>query len=98
VRQLFISPSSLDSSDSSLQDYAGWNLAQFQVPLVLPSIIYDTANGPAPTDFIVGDWIHVRIRDHPLYSDMDGMYRVEQLQVTVDDNDDERVTVITSLT
>lgn len=98
VRQLFISPSSLDSSDSSLQDYADWNLAQFQVPLVLPSIIYNASNGPAPTDFIVGDWIHIRIKNHPLYSDIDGMYRVEQLSVAVDDNDQEIVTIITSLT
>ncbi|HVB24132.1 MAG TPA: hypothetical protein VNG51_19495 [Ktedonobacteraceae bacterium] len=97
VRQSFISPSSLDASDDSLQNYATWNLAQFQVPLVLPSIIYNTHNGPSPTDFSVGDWIHIKIRNHPLYSDVDGMYRTEQIQVTIDESDNEQVTIITSL-
>lgn len=97
VRQMYISPSALDEADASLQDYAKWNLAQFQVPLVLPSIIYNGANGPSPTDFGVGDWVHIRVRNHPLYSDVDGMYRVEQIQVMVDDNDDEQITLITSL-
>lgn len=98
VRQLFVQPSSLDSTDESLQDYSDWNLAQYQVPFNLPSITWNTANGPAPTDFNLGDWVRVKIRNHPLYSDVDGFYRAEQLQVVVDDDDNELVTMMTSLT
>jgi len=97
VRQQFISPSSLQSGDSSLSDYANWNLAQTQVPLVLPSIMVDGSKHPYVTDFSVGDWVRIRVRNHPLYSDINGMYRVEQLRVQVDDNDMEMVTITTSL-
>jgi len=97
VRQQYVSPSSLDVGDSSLQDYANWNLALYQSPLVLPSIIIDGSKPPYITDFSMGDWVHVRVRNHPLYNDINGMYRVEQVKVQIDDNDFEQVTITTSL-
>lgn len=98
VRQQFVSPSSLQTGDNSLQDFANYNLAQTQVPLVLPSFQVDGSLRPYVTDYSVGDWVHVRVRNHPLYSDIDGMYRVEQVRVQIDDNDLELVTITTSLT
>ena len=98
VRQQFVSPSSLQTGDSSLQDFATWNLTQTQFPLVLPSFQVDGSKKPYITDYQVGDWVRVRIRNHPLYSDINGMYRVEQIKVQVDDNDFEMVTITTSLT
>lgn len=98
VRQNYLSPSSLDTTDDSLQDYATWNVAQTQSSLVLPSIIYDGDMSPFVTDYSVGDWIHIKITNHPLYQDINAMYRVEQIQVAVDDDDHELITVTTSMT
>lgn len=98
VRQRFVSPSSLQTGDSSLNDFANSNLTQTKQPLVLPSFQVDGSMKPYVTDYSVGDYVHVRIRNHPLYSDIDGLYRVEQIRVQVDDNDLELVTITTSLT
>jgi hypothetical protein len=97
VRQQYVSPSSLDEEDDSLQDYANWNLTQTQVPLILPAITVDGNMAPSVTDFSIGDWVRIDIFDHPLYGDIHGMYRAEQIQLSVDDNDDESYVITTSL-
>lgn len=96
-RVMIVTPSSLDSADESLQNYADWTLSQYSVPFVLPTVTYDGAIGPSPTSFNVGDWIRIIIKNHPLYQDINGMYRVEQMQVNADKNDVETVQITTSL-
>lgn len=80
----------LDSG--TLGDYAQAQLAAWSRPFSIPAVEYDGAVGPSITDFGIGDYVQVLETDDP-DTQVHGFYRVEMIDITIDENDKETIKV-----
>lgn len=79
----------LDSG--TLGDYGQAQLAAWGIPFEVPVIEYDGSVGPAVTDYRIGDYVSVRTKGFDLTAQLNGFYRAENLDLTIDENDNEDV-------
>lgn len=61
--------------------------------LALPVVTITSNEVPANNFISPGDRIPLRVRDHRWLDDVNGLYRVEQLEVSIDDNDFETIVI-----
>lgn len=88
-----------DVSDEGTLELMGRELIRVSKdPLDLPQIVLDGNQPPHVSGFGVGDQIQFSIRDIPILNRFSGIvFRIEELDVTVTDDDQEEVAVTTSI-
>lgn len=80
-----------DKLDSgTLQDYGDAQLAAWGTPFDIPGVEYDAGRAPYVTDYGIGDYVQFEETDDP-DSDMGGYYRIEQIALNIDEDDNETV-------
>ncbi len=90
LRQKLITVNGSDDIDGTVTDVANNELAAWAFPFELPSI---TVNGNIPpfvTDYHLGDRIKVKLGGYSSISHINGLYRIEKIDLTIDDNDNEK--------
>lgn len=93
LRQDILNTNATDNSDNGLTDAAEAKLASVSTPITIPAL---TVNGNVPpyfTDYDIGDRITVKTNGHVLIEDIIGTYRLEKRTLTLDDSDNETVTL-----
>lgn len=97
VREKVLTSSATDNSDNGLTDAANAELAAWSFPFQIPQIVVNGNVAPYVTDYRIGDYVRVRFKRYQLLSSIDGLYRVEKRQLTIDDNDNEEVILYLSV-
>lgn len=77
-----------DTLDENTRNF----LAQSKSILEIPQMIV-RGDDIDLNSIIPGDRVPIRIENHPFLANIDGIYRIERLEVNIDDNDEEQVTV-----
>lgn len=95
LRQRVITPNSV-STVATLTDHANAEKAAYAYPMQLPYIVVDGNKAPFITDYGIGDYVRVRIGQYRLYRNIDALFRVEAIDLDVDDNDSERIVLTLS--
>lgn len=90
LRQKIITPNSVQEADT-LTDHGNAELSAWSVPFELPSIEVDGNLVPYVGDYGIGDRVRVRIENYKMLEHIDAVYRIEKIDISVDDNDNENV-------
>lgn len=93
LQQEVLLTSGTDNSDNGITDAAEAELAAKKAPIKIPAIIVNGNVAPYITDYGIGDRVSIKVNNHPIMSDINGMYRIEKMKISVDDNDNEQVTL-----
>ena len=81
---------------STLTDVANAELAAWAFPFELPSITVDGNQAPFVTDYGIGDQVRIRIKNYKMLSHIDGLYRIEKIDLQIDDDDNETINLFVS--
>jgi hypothetical protein len=78
--------------DGTLEDYGNSIFAAWGRPFKIPAIEYiaNGVNAPLITDYSIGDYVKVYETDNP-FAILKGMFRIEQIDLTLDEEDTETV-------
>lgn len=90
LRQKIITPNSVQEVDT-LTDHGNAELSAWSVPFELPGIEVDGNLVPYVGDYGIGDRVRVRIKGYKMLEHIDTIYRIEKIDVGVDENDNESV-------
>lgn len=91
LRQDIVQSNGTDDSNGGITDAAEAAKDAKSRPINIPSLTINGNVAPYVTDYRIGDRVRVKINDHPLIDDINGIYRIEKRTITVDDNDNETV-------
>lgn len=75
----------------TLADHGEAELAAWAHPFVLPILEVAGNRPPFVTDYTIGDYVTVAIRGYEYLSEVNGLYRIEKIDLTISDDDDELV-------
>lgn len=90
LRQARISESSVLET-GTLQDHADAELAAWAYPFELPVIEVNGNIAPFVTDYRIGDYVKVETSGYATLGGINAMYRVEMIDLQIDENDNETV-------
>lgn len=93
LQQDVVNANGSDDSDGGITDAALTEIAAHSQPIIIPGIVVNGNVAPFVTDYGIGDWVQVKVTGHPLYGDINGMYRVEKRTIDIDNDDNETVTL-----
>lgn len=96
LRQKIITPNSVQES-ATLTDHGNAELAAWSFPFELPSIVVDGNLSPHIGEYSVGDYVHVRLGQYLMINHVDAMYRIEKIDLQIDDMDNESITLYLSV-
>lgn len=86
------------SDDGTLVSLGNETLRTQKIVLDLPQIVLDGSKSPAPGSYGVGDTIALSISGPPLIEELNNtQYRIEEISTTINDDDQEEVTITISL-
>lgn len=91
LRQDVVQSNGTDNSNGGITDAAESAKEAKSKPLKIPAITVNGNVAPYVTDYRIGDRVRVKINNHPLIDDVNGVYRIEKRTITIDDNDNETV-------
>lgn len=91
LRQDILQSNGTDDSNGGITEAAEAAKDAKSRPIKIPAVTINGNVAPYVTDYRVGDRIRVKINNHPLIDDINGIYRIEKRTITVDDNDNEIV-------
>jgi hypothetical protein len=89
-RERVLTPNSVSSEDT-LEEYAMAELAAWSVPFELPIITVDGNKAPFLGDYHLGDYVKVKLLNSKMTEHIDSMYRIEKIQIKVDDDNNETI-------
>lgn len=90
LRQKIITPNSVQES-GTLIDHGNAELAAWAYPFELPSIVVDGNLAPYIGDYQLGDYVKVKLGKYQMIEHIDTMYRIEKIDIQIDDNDNESI-------
>lgn len=80
--------------DGSLEDYGQTQINTWQAPFKIPKIQVDGGVFAVLTDYHLGDYVTVKITSgSSLIDDINGLFRIEAIDLQISDDDDEAVTL-----
>ncbi len=97
VREKVITTDAVDNSDNGLTDKANVELAAWAFPFQIPPIVVNGNVAPFITDYGIGDYVRIRLKNFRLLDHIDGLFRIEKFDLDIDDDDNERVTLYVSI-
>lgn len=77
--------------EDTLQALGDEQIAKLKDPLEVVEITLDGNRKPFVGSYVLGDTIKVKIEDSVLYSYVTGYYRIDDITITIDDEDNEEV-------
>lgn len=96
LRQKIMTPNGV-SSLTELTDQANAELNTWSFPIELPTFMVDGNLAPFITDYKIGDRVRLKIGRHKFLEHITGLYRIEKIDLAIDDNDNENVTLYVSV-
>ncbi len=96
VFQKFIQDSSISTQDNA-DKHVTAEVAAYGWPFEVPSIEVDGNRSPFIGDYGIGDRVNVRVRQVETLAHINGMYRIEKIDLSIDENDNEKVKLYLSL-
>lgn len=96
VRQRVYNSSATDNTDSGLTDGMNVELSKWANPIRLLNLTIDGNVAPYVTDYKIGDRVKVNITNYATFSQINGMYRIEKISVTIDEDDNEEIVLTVS--
>lgn len=91
LREKIITSNATDNSDNGLTDAANAELATWANPFEIPNLLIDGNVAPFITDYGIGDRVRVRVKNFRTLEHIDGMYRLEQTVLNIDNDDNEQI-------
>jgi hypothetical protein len=98
LRQDVFNSNATDNSDNGLTDGAEAVKVAKANPIKIPALKVNGNIPPYVTDYRIGDRVQVKVTGYPSVSDINGMYRIEKINIHIDDDDNEEVTLEVSNT
>lgn len=95
VRQHVIQMNSVSEEDT-LSEHGAGRVAVSKNPLVIPRLTVDLQRDFTIADFWVGDAVTVRISDPDIPVEVDGLFRIEQIDLDIADNGTEKANLMVS--
>lgn len=96
VREKVIVSNATDNSDNGLTDAATSEIAAWSFPFQIPPLVVNGNVAPFITDYGIGDYIRIRLKNYNLLSHIDGLYRLERYELNIDESDNEEITLYVS--
>src|SRR6185503_12075708 len=93
LRQGIYQSNATDNSDGGLTNGAEAIKSAKSNPIKIPALVVNGNIAPYVTDYGIGDRVMVKINDHPLINDINGMFRIEKISINIDNDDNETVTL-----
>lgn len=81
------------SQDSTLLQHAVAYANTWAWPFEIPAIEVDGNAAPFITDYGIGDYIKVDLSAHEILSHVNGYFRIEKIELAIDDEDNESVKI-----
>lgn len=97
LREKIAISNATDNSDNGLTNAVESELAAWAFPFEIPDFVVNGNVAPFITDYGIGDRVRVRIRNYRTLEHIDGLYRIEQLVLNLDEQDNEEITVKVSV-
>lgn len=91
LRQMTITTNGTDDSQGGVTDAANAQLAASALPFEIPQIVVSGDVAPFITDYGIGDRVRVKLGGYGMSRHINGLYRIERFDLTVDDLDHEEV-------
>ncbi len=91
LRQKLVMSNSRTDDQGELTNTALVELEKFSFPFEVLKVKVDGNISPFVTDYGIGDYVHVVINNYALLDHIDSLYRIEQISVNIDDNDNEDI-------
>lgn len=91
LRQKIIVSSGTDNSDNGLTDAANTQLAAWAYPSEIPTITVNGNVAPYVTDYGIGDRVIVRFNNYAMLKHINAYYRIEKIELVIDEEDNETV-------
>lgn len=91
LRQKIITSNGTDNSDNGLTDAANAELAAWSNPFEIPEITVNGNVAPFVTDYHIGDRVAVSFSGYSMLKHINGLYRIERIELTIDDDDNETI-------
>ncbi|WP_139184494.1 phage tail protein [Arthrobacter sp. ok909] len=76
---------------ATLTEQGNAELAAVATPFEIPTISVNGNVAPFVTDYHIGDYVTVKIGGYGLTSNINAMYRIERIDLSIDENDNEDV-------
>jgi hypothetical protein len=92
VREKVVMENSITESDT-LTEHGNIELAKWSTPNEVPQIEVDGNMAPYITDYGIGDYVIVRFTGHRWLEHINTYYRVEKYTLTIDESDNESVSL-----
>lgn len=76
---------------TTLQNLADEEIANLANPFRVIRITLDGNRSPYVGSYGLGDTVHVKVEDMSMYSDIDNTYKIDEINIKIDDDDNEDV-------
>jgi hypothetical protein len=97
LRQKTLTTNGVDDSQGGVTSAANAELAAWALPFEIPIITVSGDVAPFVTDYGIGDRVRVKLGGYGMVSHINGLYRIERREITIDDNDHEEVKLYLSV-
>ncbi len=97
LRQKFINVNNVSEADT-LTDHATAELEAWKNPSTLPVIRVDGNKAPFIGGYHLGDYVRVKLMGYAMINSIDSLYRIEKIDIQIDDNDNEEISLTLSAT
>lgn len=79
--------------ETQLENLGSAEVIAYKDPLVVHEVVLDGGQDPQVGSYRIGDQVQIYVRDLPLYSDVNKTFTIDRIDVSIDDNDAEDVTL-----
>ncbi len=93
LRQEIFMSNATDNSNNGLTDSTEAYKEAHSLPLEIPALVIDGNAAPFITDYHIGDRVLVKVSGYQMLDNINGSYRIERIELDIDESDNERITL-----